>query len=46
MDNQKETEILKQALDSFDVDYYFNQSNTELLVKNEDLLEIALGHLA
>ena len=42
MHNQKETEILKQALDSFDVDYYFNQSNTELLVKNEDLLEIAL----
>ena len=42
MDNQKETEILKQALDGFDVDYYFNQSNTELLVKNENLLEIAL----
>ena len=42
MDNRKETEILKQALDGFDVDYYFNQSNTELLVKNENLLEIAL----
>ena len=42
MHNQKETEILKQALDGFDVEYYSNQSNTEILVKNKDLLEIAL----